>query len=124
MPIYEYDCKACGARVSLFFRSISAVTDPKCDRCGSTELERLMSRVTVLRSADYSSALDDDLGLDENDPRAMAAWARRMRSEMGDEGGPEMDEMIDRLERGESLDDGYGEDEYGDDGGLGHIAGL
>jgi putative FmdB family regulatory protein len=123
MPIYEYDCKACGARVSIFFRSISVVADPRCDRCGSTDLERLMSRVTVLRSGDYSSALDDDLGLDENDPRAMAAWARRMRAEMGNEGGAEMDEMIDRLERGESLDDEYGDD-FGDDGGLDHIAGL
>lgn len=118
MPIYEYTCRACGARVSLFFRSISSVTDPKCDRCGSGDLDRLMSRVTVLRAAGDLSSLDDDgmmSGFDENDPRAMAAWARRMRQEMGDEGGPEMDEMIDRLERGESLDGDFGED-YGDDG--------
>src|SRR4051794_16905624 len=122
MPIYEYDCKACGARVSLFFRSISAAADPKCDRCGSSDLGRLMSRVTVLRSGDYSSMLDDDLGLDESDPRAMAAWARRMRNEMGDDGGPEMDQMIERLERGESLDDDGGD--FGDDVGLDDIAGL
>ena len=34
-----------------------------------------------------------------------------------------MDEMIQRLESGQSLDDEYGDD-FDDDGGLGHIAGL
>ena len=56
-------------------------------------------------------------GFDENDPKAMAAWARRMRREMGDEAGPEMDEMIDRLESGQSLDDEFGGGEDFDDGG-------
>ena len=84
MPIYEYTCRACGARVSLFFRSISSVTDPKCDRCGSSDLERLMSRVTVLRSAGDMSSLDDDsmmAGFDENDPKAMAEFFDKLAKE-------------------------------------------
>jgi hypothetical protein len=44
-------------------------------------------------------------GLDENDPRAMAAWARRMQQESGEDMGPEFDDMVSRMERGESLDD-------------------
>ena len=37
----------------------------------------------------------------------MAAWARQMQQEMGDDAGPEMDDMIQRLERGQSLDDDF-----------------
>jgi hypothetical protein len=52
-------------------------------------------------------------GFDENDPRAMASWARKMQRETGEDMGPEFDEMIGRLERGESVDD------FGGDGDLG-----
>jgi putative FmdB family regulatory protein len=115
MPVYEFSCNACGARVSVFTRSINAQVEGKCDRCGSGDLQRLISRVTVLR-AGGGYDLDNLDNLDPSDPRAMAAFARQMREEMGDEGGPEMEEMIQRLERGESLDD----DMADDFGGLGH----
>jgi hypothetical protein len=41
-------------------------------------------------------------GLDENDPKSMARWMRKMSSEMGEDLGPEFDEVVDRLEAGES----------------------
>ena len=117
MPIYEFACNACNARTSVFVRSMSSPVAARCERCGSDNMRRLISRVTVIKAGDDFGSFDDDSmlsGFDENDPRAMAAWARKMRREMGDEAGPEMDEMIDRLESGESLD-GLDEDEFGDD---------
>ena len=108
MPVYEFACNACGARVSVFVRSMSAPVAARCERCGGEDLRRLVSRVTVLRSATAAGSLDDLDGLDESDPRAMAAWARRMRDEMGEDAGPEFDAMVDRLERGESLGDDFG----------------
>ena len=120
MPIYEFSCNACGARVSVFVRSMSSPVAGKCDRCGGVDLRRLISRVAVLRSGgDEFGSLDDDSmlsGFDENDPKAMASWARKMRREMGEDMGPEFDEMVEKLERGESLDDGdSGDDDFGDD---------
>jgi len=118
MPIYEFACNSCQARVSIFVRSMSSPVAAKCDRCGGEDLRRLISRVTVIKSADDFGSLDDDAmmsGFDESDPKAMAAWARKMRREMGDEGGPEMDEMIDRLESGEALDGGSDDDDGFDD---------
>jgi putative FmdB family regulatory protein len=107
MPIYEYRCQACRRRVSLFFRSFSEIADePACPRCGGTDLTRLISRVAIVRSED--SRLDDlgdpsmmD-GLDEDDPKSMARWMRRMSSEVGEEMPQEFDEVIDRLESGQS----------------------
>jgi putative FmdB family regulatory protein len=41
MPIYEYECNECGNRFERFVRS----TDDEiaCEKCGSTELQRLLS---------------------------------------------------------------------------------
>jgi hypothetical protein len=42
---------------------------------------------------------------DENDPRSMARMMRRMGSELGEETPPEFDEVVDRLDAGESPDE-------------------
>ena len=47
MPVYEFRCKACGAYVSLFVRSVTPDPHGACDRCGSADLERLVSRFAV-----------------------------------------------------------------------------
>lgn len=107
MPIYEYRCANCRRRVSLFFRSFDAIpAEPVCPRCGAARLSRIMSRVAVLRSeesrmddlADPSSLSD----LDESDPKSLARWMRKMSSESGEEMPAEFDEVVDRLESGQS----------------------
>jgi len=125
MPIYEYRCHGCRRRVSLFFRSFSAVSEPVCPECGSRELTKLVSRVAVMKSEE--SRLEDLAdpsslsGLDENDPKSVARWARKMGQQLGEDLGPEYEEMIDRMEAGEMPDD----EEMGGmpgmdgDGGLG-----
>jgi hypothetical protein len=40
--------------------------------------------------------------VDENDPKSMARFMKKMSGEMGEEMGPEFDEMVGRLEAGES----------------------
>jgi len=48
----------------------------------------------------------------------VARWARRMRDEMGEDMGPEFDEMVGRMEAGEmpdDLPDDDGDDAYGAD---------
>lgn len=111
MPIYEYRCADCRRKVSIFFRSFGAVTDPVCPNCGGTRLTRLMSRVAVHRGSAGDGGDGDDFGgddlggmldgLDENDPRALARAMRRMSDEMGEPLEPEMEAAIGRLERGE-----------------------
>ncbi len=108
MPIYEYRCAGCRRRVSIWWKTFADAAEgqPVCPRCGATELSRLMSRVAVLRSEE--SRLDDLADptafgdLDENDPKSMARWMRRMSAEMGEDLDPEMGEVVDRLEAGES----------------------
>jgi putative FmdB family regulatory protein len=122
MPIYEYRCNGCNRRVSVFQRQITAPMSAVCPNCGGSDLRRLVSRFAVVRNEDQMlDSLDDDSllsGVDENDPRSVAAWARKMQSKMGEEVEPEFEEMIDRMEAGEmpdELDDMGGAD---DDMGL------
>lgn len=107
MPIYEYHCPACRRRVSIFFRSFAdSEGEPACPRCGGKDLKRLISRVSVVRSED--SRLDDLSdptmldGLDEEDPKSIARWMRKMSAESGEEMPAEFGEVMDRLEKGQS----------------------
>jgi putative FmdB family regulatory protein len=107
MPIYEYGCYDCRKRVNVFFRSFSEVETKTaaCPRCGGTHLKRLVSRVAFVRSEESrleNLADPGNLsGLDENDPKSIARWMRKMSSEMGEDLGSEFNEVVDRLEAGE-----------------------
>ncbi len=122
MPVYEYRCHGCKRRVSVFFRSFNSIADPVCPQCGSTQLTKLVSRVAVMKSEE--SRLEDLAdpaslsGLDENDPKSIARWARKMGQELGEDLGPEYEEMIDRMEAGEMPDDEELGSQPGVDGGL------
>jgi putative FmdB family regulatory protein len=82
MPIYEYLCPQCNGR---FQKLVYGFRDPEglaCPRCGSTNVRRAISRVAVLKSEESRiEALADPsmlAGLDENDPRSIARWAKKL----------------------------------------------
>ena len=126
MPIYEYACLDCRKRVSVFFRTFSDAErgEAHCPLCDGTRLHRLVSRVAVLKSEE--SRLDDLAdpslmsGLEDEDPRALAGFMRRMSEETGEPLDAEMTEMVERLESGESPEaiEASMPDLGGDDAGL------
>ena len=110
MPTYEYRCSDCKKRVSIFQSYEDYGREPvQCPHCGSESLTRLITRVRVLRSEEsrLESLADPSSwdGLDEEDPRAMARMMRKMGDELGEDLPPEFDEVVDRLEAGESPED-------------------
>jgi len=127
VPLYEYRCTACRKRVTVLTLRVGEKVQPTCDKCGSSALERLMSRFAMPRSEQARlDALSDPSslgGLDENDPKSVGRWMRRMGGEMGDElGGDELDEMVDGIESGEDPcgpGDGGSDDGCTDDDGGG-----
>jgi putative FmdB family regulatory protein len=107
MPIYEFHCNACGARISRFVRSMGADAAGSCDRCGSPDLRRLVSRVAVLRAPLNPNTLDKNEllhGVDYTDPASMASFFRRMGDAFHDESNEYMDEIIGRLDHGEPVE--------------------
>jgi putative FmdB family regulatory protein len=134
MPIYEYRCQQCGRKQSIFWRSLSAVNEAgaRCERCGSNRLTRLMSKVRVVRAGSSEPAggnddamLDEMSNIDENDPRALGRFMRKMAAESGEDMGPEFAEVVGRLEKGEDperiekdMGDVLGGDEMAGMGGM------
>ena len=111
MPIYEYRCLDCGRKFSLYFQTFSEAADarPTCPRCGSTNVVKLISRVAVMKSeeARLEELADPSnfAGLDENDPKSLAKFMKKMTAELGEDAadlGDEFYEAIDRLEAGQS----------------------
>lgn len=109
MPTYEYRCQNCRRRFDVFQSyqeyGAQAVT---CPHCQSDKVQRKIGRVRVARSDESRMAsLADPANLEglDDDPRALGRMMREMSSEMGEEMGPEFDEVVGRLERGQSPDE-------------------
>ena len=100
MPIYEFRCSDCGKKTQVLTLSVKSAVEPKCRHCGGANLTKLVSRVAVLRSEEsrLGSLADPSSlsGLDENDPKSVARWMKKMGQEMGDEAGEDFDGEVDR----------------------------
>lgn len=109
MPNYEYRCLSCHRRFEVFMSFKEYGTRPViCPHCQSTEVQRRIGRIRFARSEDSrmdSMADPSSLAGLEDDPRALGRMMRQMSSETGEEIGPEFNEVIDRLEKGQSPED-------------------
>jgi len=113
MPLYDYYCLNCQKRFDVFMTYADYGNKPvKCPHCQSQNVRRRIPRVRVAKSEESQmDSLAGDFsdpsslaGL-ENDPQAMGRMMRKMGNEMGEEMPPEFDEVVDRLEKGQSPED-------------------
>ncbi len=82
--------------------------DALCPHCDSAKTQRIIRPIRVARSEE--SRMEDladpsMLAGIEDDPKALGSMMRKMSSELGENLGPEFDEVIDRLEKGQSPED-------------------
>ena len=108
MPIYEYRCNGCRRKSSIYVKGFSGIADPVCPKCGSKDMARLFSTFSMVKTDQdvYENILNDsDLvnRMMANDPKAMLEWSRRMGGTEGEK-EPEYQEMVERLERGDSME--------------------
>jgi putative FmdB family regulatory protein len=109
VPIYRYRCTDCKRRFETYL-SYSEYGNKKvrCPHCDSDQVQRHLERIRVAKSEESRmDSLTDLSGLEgiENDPRALGKMMRKMSNEMGEDVGPEFDEVVDRLEAGQSPED-------------------
>jgi putative FmdB family regulatory protein len=146
MPVYEFLCASCNKIFSFHSFKVATEKVPTCPKCSNADLRRVpssfgvatASKASAGQGADAGAGLDDPRmeqemmrfaseleGMDENDPRAMAAAVRKMTEIAGEPVTPAMEEMIRRLEAGEDpekVEEELGdalEEEMGDEGGGG-----
>ena len=119
MPVYEFYCSACHTIYNFLSRQVNTDKRPSCPRCGLSELERQVSRFAVSKGRkeeaadglpDMDEAKMEQLmmglagemeGMDENDPRQMARFMRKLAESTGVSLQGGMEEAIRRLESGE-----------------------
>jgi putative FmdB family regulatory protein len=119
MPIYEYRCSVCGRKTTVLIRTQGEKTDPLCSHCGGKGLTRLFSRFASPKSEEARlerlADPSDWGGLDENDPKSVARWAKKAGKEMGEDFGGDLDAMAE----GGMEDGGAGMPENPSDEGTG-----
>jgi putative FmdB family regulatory protein len=133
MPTYQYRCLNCHKRFELFMTYSEYGTHTvNCPHCSSSEVQRRIGRIRVARSEESRlENLADPSNLEglEDDPKALGRMMRQMSNEMGEDMGPEFDEVINRLESGQSPEEiEKAIPDLGDDGGgmggMGSMGGL
>ncbi len=106
MPTYDFRCKNCGKRFDVFLSFTEyEKAEIKCSFCGSAEVQRKIGRIRVARSNESRADEFSDPSMLESmgqDPESMGRMMRKMSSETGEPMPPEFDEVVGRLERGES----------------------
>ncbi len=109
MPIYQYRCLNCKKRFEIFLSYKEyGVKVVSCPHCSSDQVQRRLGRIRIAKSEESRmDNLTDVSNLEglENDPRALGRMMRKMSNEMGEEVGPEFDEVVDRLEAGQNPED-------------------
>lgn len=109
MPLYEYRCLDCKKRFDVFMTYTEYGSKPvTCKHCGNENVTRRIGRIRIAKSEDSRlDDLSDPSSLEglENDPKALGKMMRKMSGELGEEMPPEFNEVVDRLEKGQSPDE-------------------
>ena len=108
MPIYEFRCTRCRKKTTALVMVRERIGDVRCASCGGADLERLWSRFATVKSEDArldSLAESAEMGgFDENDPRSVARWMKKMGEAMGEDVGDEIDAAMDEEFSGKAMD--------------------
>ena len=107
MPTYDFICNNCNQRFDVFLTFAEYGRTPvACAHCNGKNVRRRMTKVRVAKSEEsrVDSMANNFSGFEgmENDPKAMGRMMRKMGKEMGEDLPPEFDEVVGRLESGES----------------------
>jgi putative FmdB family regulatory protein len=98
MPIYEYLCRQCRKRSAVLILSPQNASSAACRHCGSTSVERLMSRFSAPKSEEArleSLADPSQMGdIDESDPQSVARFMKKMGDAMGEDLGDDVESLM------------------------------
>jgi putative FmdB family regulatory protein len=107
VPTYDFVCTSCEKRFDVFMTFSEYGSKPVlCTQCGSDKVRRRMTKVRIARSdgSRLESMANDFPGMDglEDDPKVLGQMMRKLGSETGENLPPEFNEVVDRLEAGQS----------------------
>ena len=89
MPIYEFLCNKCHQKASFFVRSFNPPTNPTCPACGSSELDRCISKFAYhMTTKDVWEESGEPAAIPTNpdyykDPRNIGRWTEKRLKDLG-----------------------------------------
>jgi putative FmdB family regulatory protein len=119
MPVYEFYCAECHTIFNFLSRQVNTDKRPACPKCSRPDLERQVSRFAISKNrpeeaTDGMPDIDEARlekvmmglagemeGMDENDPRQMARFMRKLSEATGMNLGDGIEEAMRRLEAGD-----------------------
>ena len=108
MPTYDYRCKTCGTRFSLFYKTYADydAATPECPQCAATDLARLIGSVRFAAPGrDYTTMSSGDMlsVLESGDSRQVGEMFEQVGG--GDpQLGKQYHDTTQRLLKGESVE--------------------
>ena len=109
MPVYDFRCNACGRKSAFFYKTYKdydaafAAETRTCPNCGSRDLTRIISRVTIAKPGrDYSQMSSGEMlsVMEGGDSRELG----QMMHQLGQDeaiSDPAFGEVTERLMKGE-----------------------
>ncbi len=101
MPIYEYECQACGCTFSALIMRVEEESSLCCSKCGENRLRKLISRVAFhLSESDRLARYDPGARQTESffkDSRNIGLSAKKKAQQMGVDLGPSFESKVEKL---------------------------
>ncbi|MBZ0316049.1 MAG: zinc ribbon domain-containing protein [Anaerolineae bacterium] len=132
MPTYEYRCNETGRHFEISYKTYADFDGavPRSPYTGSTNVTRIIRRVAIARSNSVqldrieSGDLDALAELENADPQTLGRVMRHFGSQLDEDLGTEFDEVVERLESGQTPEEiertmPLGGDDVADVGGGG-----
>ena len=95
VPLYEYRCNTCKEISSVLVYSWSETQEPDCGHCGSSDVQRLISKLSFRpswgRSLNWAPSAETTSDIDEDSPASIDAYMGRIKKEMGGQTTPEFE---------------------------------
>ena len=107
MPTYDFICNTCSQRFDIFLTYAEYGKTPVyCAHCKSADVRRRMTKVRIAKTEEgRMESLAENFsgfeGLEEN-PAKLGRMMKKIGREMGEELPAGFDEVVDRLEAGQS----------------------
>ena len=101
MPIYEYECMACGTQFQALIMKKEEEETLICQECGKRDLKRLISRAVYHASEqDRLEAFDPNAPKDDSfykDSRNIGLHAKKRAQQLGVDLGKSFEEKLEKL---------------------------
>lgn len=106
MPAYRYKCNVCKKNFSIFlsyndYDTVQVI----CPNCHSESVLRIVERIrTVGNDHDRINEMSNSVDQADHDPKALGKMMRQAQEQAGVKMDGPFDEVVSRLEKGESVE--------------------